>query len=44
MSCGEDYYFNKIDEYAIGDNSDNQYSVYPIISKDKKSSDKKKEQ
>jgi two-component system, OmpR family, response regulator ChvI len=41
-SCGDDYYFNKIDEYPIDDNSNNQYSVYSIISKDKKSSDKKK--
>jgi two-component system response regulator ChvI len=41
-SCGDDYYFNKIGEYPIDDNSNNQYSVYSIISKDKKSSDKKK--
>jgi two-component system, OmpR family, response regulator ChvI len=42
MSCGDDYHFNKIGEYPIDDNSNNQYSVYSIISKDKKSSDKKK--
>jgi class 3 adenylate cyclase len=41
-SCSDDYHFNKIDEYLIDDNSNNQYSVYSIISKDKKSDDKKK--
>ena len=41
-TCGDDYYFNKIGEYPIDDNSNNQYSVYSIISKDKKSSDKRK--
>jgi hypothetical protein len=35
------YFFNKIDEYSIGDSSDNQYSVYSIISKAKKSNDKR---
>jgi hypothetical protein len=35
----DDYLFNKIDEYSIG--SDNQYSVYSIVSKDKNSNDKK---
>jgi class 3 adenylate cyclase len=35
------YLFNKIDEYSIGDSSDNQYSVYSIVSKDKNSNDKK---
>jgi hypothetical protein len=40
-SCGDNYHFNKIDEYPIDDNSTNhQYSVYSIISKDKKSNDK----
>jgi len=37
----DDYLFNKIDEYSIDDNSDNQYSVYSIVSKDKNSNDKK---
>jgi class 3 adenylate cyclase len=37
----DDYLFNKIDEYSIGDSSDNQYSVYSIVSKDKNSNDKK---
>ena len=37
----DDYHFNKIDGYSIDDNSDNQYSVYSIVSKDKKSNDKK---
>ena len=37
----DDYHFNKIDGYSIDDNSDNQYSVYSIASKDKKSNDKK---
>jgi class 3 adenylate cyclase len=37
----DDYLFNKIDEYSIGDSSDNQYSVYSIVSKDKNSDDKK---
>jgi two-component system response regulator ChvI len=37
----DDYHFNKIDGYSIDDNSDNQYSVYSIVSKDKKSDDKK---
>jgi two-component system response regulator ChvI len=37
----DDYHFNKIDEYSIGDSSDNQYSVYSIVSKDKKRNDKK---
>jgi hypothetical protein len=37
----DDYLFNKIDEYSIDDNSDNQYSIYPIISKDKNSNDNK---
>ena len=42
-SCGDDYNFNKIDEYPIGDNSINhQYSIYSIISKDKKSNDRRK--
>ena len=41
-SCSDDYHFNKIGEYPIDDNSNNQYSVYSIISKDKKSSDKNK--
>jgi two-component system, OmpR family, response regulator ChvI len=38
--CGNNYHFNKIGEYAIDDNSSNQYSVYSIISKDKHSNDK----
>jgi class 3 adenylate cyclase len=37
----DDYLFNKIDEYSIGDSSDNQYPVYSIVSKDKNSNDKK---
>ena len=37
----DDYLFNKIDEYSIDDNSDNQYSIYPIVSKDKNSNDNK---
>jgi two-component system response regulator ChvI len=37
----DDYHFNKIDGYSIDDNSDNQYSVYSIVSKDEKSNDKK---
>jgi two-component system, OmpR family, response regulator ChvI len=35
------YHFNKTDGYSIDDNSDNQYPVYSIISKDKKSNYKK---
>jgi two-component system, OmpR family, response regulator ChvI len=38
--CGDNYHFNKIDEYPIDDNSNYQYSVYSITSKDKKSNDK----
>jgi two-component system response regulator ChvI len=34
----DNYHFNKIDGYSI---DDNQYSVYSIVSKDKKSNDKK---
>ena len=34
------YHFNKVDGYSI-DNSDNKYSVYSIVSKDKNSNDKK---
>jgi class 3 adenylate cyclase len=34
------YHFNKLDGYSI-DNSDNKYSVYSIVSKDKNSNDKK---
>ena len=34
------YHFNKINGYSI-DNSDNKYSVYSIVSKDKNSNDKK---
>lgn len=42
-SCGDDYNFNKIDEYPVGGNSINhQYSIYSIISKDKKSNDRRK--
>lgn len=41
-SCVDDYHFNKIDEYPIDDNSNNQYSVYSIISKDKMSNNKRK--
>jgi len=42
-SCGDDYNFNKIGEYPIDDNSTNhQYSIYSIISKDKKSNDRRK--
>jgi hypothetical protein len=37
----DDYLFNKIDVYSIGDSSGNQYSVYSIVSKDKNSNDKK---
>ena len=41
--CSDDYHFNKIGEYPIDDNSTNhQYSVYSIISKDKKSNDQRK--
>jgi len=40
--CDEDYNFNKIGEYPIDDNSINQYSVYSLTSKDKKSSDERK--
>ena len=40
--CDDDYNFDKIDEYPIDDNSVNQYSVYSITSKNKKSSDEKK--
>jgi two-component system, OmpR family, response regulator ChvI len=40
--CDDDYNFRKRDEYPINDNSINQYSVYSITSKDKKSNDKKK--
>ena len=43
ISCGEDYYFKKIDDYPIDDNSNNLYSVYSIISKDKMSNDLKKQ-
>lgn len=42
-SCYDDYYFSKIDEYPIDDTSSNHhYSVYSIISKDKKSNDERK--
>ncbi len=34
------YHFNKMDEYSI-DNSDNKYSVYSVVSKDKNSNGKK---
>lgn len=34
------YHFNKIDGYSI-DNSNNQYSIYSIVSKDKNSNDNK---
>ncbi|MGB8034850.1 MAG: adenylate/guanylate cyclase domain-containing protein [Nitrososphaeraceae archaeon] len=34
------YHFNKIDGYSI-DNSDNKYSVYSIVSRDRNSNDKK---
>jgi len=34
------YHFNKVDGYSI-DNSNNKYSVYSIVSKDKNSNDKK---
>jgi hypothetical protein len=37
----DDYLFNKIDEYSIDDNSDNQYSIYSIVSKDKNGNDNK---
>lgn len=40
--CDDDYNFDKIDEYPIDDNSVNQYSVYSLTSKNKKSSDEKK--
>ena len=36
----DDYHFNKMDEYSI-DNSDNQYSVYSVVSKNKNSNEKK---
>jgi two-component system response regulator ChvI len=39
--CDDDYNFDKIDEYPIDDNSVNQYSVYSLTSKNKKSSDEK---
>ena len=41
-SLGDDYHFNKIEEYPIDDNSNNLYSVYSIMSRDKGSNDKKK--
>ena len=42
-SCGDDYNFNKIDEYPIDDNSTNhQYSIYSIKSKDNKSNEQRK--
>ena len=34
------YHFNKVDGYSI-DNSNNKYSIYSIVSKDKNSNDKK---
>ena len=36
----DDYHFNKVDEYSI-DKTDNQYSVYSVVSKDKSSNEKK---
>jgi two-component system, OmpR family, response regulator ChvI len=30
---GSEYHFDKIDEYSIDNNSENQYSVYSIVSK-----------
>ena len=36
----DDYHFNKVDEYSI-DKTDNQYSVYSVLSKDKNSNEKK---
>ena len=36
----DDYHFNKMDEYSI-DKTDNQYSVYSVVSKDKNSNEKK---
>jgi class 3 adenylate cyclase len=36
----DDYHFSKIDEYSI-DKTDNQYSVYSVVSKDKSSNEKK---
>ena len=35
------YLFNRIDDYSIDDNSDNQYSIYSIVSKDKNGNDNK---
>ena len=43
ISCDKDYYFKKIDDYSIDDNSNNLYSVYSIISKDKMSNDLKRQ-
>lgn len=31
-----EYFFNKVDEYSIDNNSKNQYSVYSVVNKDKK--------
>jgi hypothetical protein len=36
----DDYHFNKMDDYSI-DNSDNQYSVYSVVSRDKNSNENK---
>jgi hypothetical protein len=36
----DDYHFNRMDEYSI-DNSDNKYSVYSVVSKDKNSNENK---
>jgi two-component system, OmpR family, response regulator ChvI len=38
--CGDNYHFNKVGEYSIDDNFNNQYPVYSIVSKDKQSDDK----
>jgi class 3 adenylate cyclase len=38
--CGDNYHFNKVGEYPIDDNFNNQYPVYSIVSKDKQSDDK----
>ena len=37
--CGNNYHFNKIDEYPIDDNFNNHYSVYSVASKEKQSDD-----
>ena len=31
-----EYFFNKVDEYSIDNNFENQYPVYSVVNKDKK--------